>query len=438
MNTELNKQFYKYLWAYILVALSGCLGNVVDGIIVGNLISEDGVSAINLSKPIVQFIFTLQLFINAGAGMLVGYALGKGDVGEARRLFTRSLTLSVGLSLLITLLGGIVFPSEMARLLCSNEEIRPLAYQYMRVLLIGTPAYILMRGLSTMVGVDGSPRLVSMAVIIDNVVNLCLDIVFIQVFGWGITGSSAATIVGHIVGIAILLSHWREHRRLLPVFEMEGIFGSWRRIIGQGAPLALASICLTMLMLSANTIVLSTAGRVGIFVFAVCMNLLQVYNLFVSGTCQTLQSLGAIQIGRNDNDGFRDVMRRAFRFITVSMVITCLLVWIFPGVIAQLFGATDELMITECSHALRIFALSFIPFCYIYVLMIVYKLYGQHRMALFISLALSLTVIPVMWVVARFMPSALWYSYLMAYIIEGIAIVILHRATHAEFKIPQR
>ena len=48
---NINKQFYNYLWAYVLVALSGCLGNVVDGIIVGNLISADGVSAINLSKP---------------------------------------------------------------------------------------------------------------------------------------------------------------------------------------------------------------------------------------------------------------------------------------------------------------------------------------------------------------------------------------------------
>ena len=51
-NIDIHSQFYRYLSAYILVALSGCLGNVVDGIIVGNLISEDGVSAINLSKPI--------------------------------------------------------------------------------------------------------------------------------------------------------------------------------------------------------------------------------------------------------------------------------------------------------------------------------------------------------------------------------------------------
>ena len=70
-DKDIHSQFYGYLWAYILVALSGCLGNVVDGIIVGNLISEDGVSAINLSKPINQFIFTLHLLINAGAGMLL-------------------------------------------------------------------------------------------------------------------------------------------------------------------------------------------------------------------------------------------------------------------------------------------------------------------------------------------------------------------------------
>lgn len=89
-DNDIRSQFYNYLGAYILVALSGCLGNVVDGIIVGNLISEDAVSAINLSKPINQFIFTLHLLINAGAGMLVGYALGKKQIDQARKFFTRA------------------------------------------------------------------------------------------------------------------------------------------------------------------------------------------------------------------------------------------------------------------------------------------------------------------------------------------------------------
>ena len=436
-DNNITAQFYRYLWAYILVALSGCLGNVVDGIIVGNLISEDGVSAINLSKPINQFIFTLHLLINAGAGMLVAYALGQKKIDDARRYFTRALSLSLGLGLLLAIVGGLMFPHQTARMLCSNEQILPLAEDYMQVLLIGNPAFILMWGLSTMVGVDGSPRLVSLAVIIDNAVNLCLDIVFIQVFGWGITGSSAATVVGHLVGIAILLSHWRkpENRRLVPVFSTDGLVASWRRIVSQGAPLAVASICLTLLMLSANNIVLSTTGRTGIFVFALCMNLLQVYNLFLSGTCQTLQSLGAIQVGKGDNEGVRTVIRRAFRFITTAMIVTCLLVCLFPQGIARLFGCDEPDMLAQSNHALRVFALSFIPFCYIYVLMIVYKLYSQHRMALFISFALSLTVIPVLWLMARLLPQYIWHSYLIAYLIEAAVIFVLHKWRHISFEL---
>ena len=438
MEKDINKQFYRFLWAYILVALSGCLGTVVDGIIVGNLISEDGVSAINLSTPITQFIFTMHLLINAGAGMLVAYALGQKKIDDARHYFTRALSLTVGLGLLLSIVGGLIFPNQTARMLCSNEQILPLARDYMQVLLIGCPAFILMWGLSTMVGVNGSPRLVSLAVIIDNTVNLCLDIIFIKWFGWGITGSSAATVIGHLVGIAILLTHWRnpENRRLVPVFTTDGLTASWKRIISQGAPLAVASICLTLLLFSANKIVLTTTGRTGIFVFALCMNLLQVYNLFLSGTCQTLQSLGAIQVGEGNDAGVRTVIKRGFRFITVAMIVTCLLVWIYPQGIAHLFGCDEPEMLSQSAPALRVFALSFIPFCYIYVLMIVYKLYSQHRMALFISFALSLTVIPVLWFMAKFLPSEyIWYSYLIAYIIEAVVIFALHKSRHIQFEL---
>ena len=70
--------------------------------------------------------------------------------------------------------------------------------------------------------------------------------------------------------------------------------------------------------------------------------------------------------------------------------------------------------------------------------MIIYKLYGQHHMALFISIALSLTVIPVLWAVARWMPQWLWYSYLIAYAAEAVMIFILHKALHVKFELPKR
>lgn len=437
MNQEdrvsFNKEYWRFLWSSILIALSGCLGNVVDGVIVGNLIGEDGVSAINISRTVIQFMFTLSMLLSTGAGMLVGIGLGKKDMARASYIYTVSMASCLVVGLLLTL-TGLTVPGTVAGWLCKNELLLQPTLDYLQPMLLGAPAYMMVWAMGTMVGVDGSPRLVSLAIMVDNAVNLCLDVVFIQWFDWGIAGSSAATVVGHLVGIAIMCRHYffnNNHLRMTWQHDHPALGG----IISQGAPLAVASICLTLLLYSANTIVLSTVGRTGMFAFSVCMNLLQVYNLFLAGVCRTIQSLGAIQVGRGDNEVFRLVLRKSFGFITIAMLTTCVLVWIGAETIARYFGASDEGMITEGGRALRIFALSFIPFCYIYAMMIVYKLYGHHGMALFISFALSLTVIPVLWVMARLAPEGLWYSYLIAYLIEVVVIMVVHRAEHLQFTI---
>ena len=434
-----ESQFYRFLWSSILIALSACLGNVVDSIIVGNLIGEDGVSAINLSKPITQFMFTISMLLSTGAGMLVGMELGKKDFDRAAYIFTLSTVGCLAFGLLETVCG-LFFTDTITDWLCNSEQLFGATRDYLYPLLLGAPTYMMSWALATMVGVDGSPRLVSIAILIDNAVNLCLDIVFIQWLGWGIEGSSSATVVGHIVGIVFMCWHFRypSHRlRLSLNSQLSTLSSQLKAIVSQGTPLALASISLTALLYSANSIVLSSLGRTGIFAFSVCMNILYIYNLFLSGTCRTIQSLGAIQVGRGDNDAFRLVITKSFRFITIAMLITCATIWIVPEAITRFFGASEEDMVAEGVRALYIFSFSFIPFCYIYTLMIVYKLYGYHKMALFISLALSLTVIPVLWVMARWQPGLLWYSYLIAYLIEAVVIYILHRAMHVRFTLGQ-
>ena len=443
-TVSFNSQYWRFLWSSILIALSGCLGNVVDGIIVGNLLGEDAVSAINLSRTVIQFMFTLNMLLATGAGMLVGIELGKKDMPRASSFYTLSMVSCLAVGLLFTLCG-IIIPGTIAGWLCKSELLIQPTLDYLIPMLLGAPAYMIMWAMSTMVGVDGSPRLVSIAILIDNAVNLFLDIVFIQWLGLGIEGSSMATVVGHLVGIAIMCRHyWYKDNHLCLVrilhsstvnARLSAVSVQFKQILSQGAPLAVASICLTLLLYSANTIVLTSVGRTGIFALSVCMNLLQIYNLFNAGVCRTIQSLGAIQVGKGDNETFRLVLRKSFYFITVAMALICIYVWIAPETISRLFGADEAELIAESNYALRIFALSFIPFCYIYVLMIVYKLYGYHRMALFISFALSLTVIPVLWIVSKLLPELLWYSYLIAYVIEALLIIIFHRMGHISFQL---
>lgn len=436
-SKTINTQFWRFLFSSILIALSGCLGNIVDGIIVGNLIGEDGVSAINLAKPVVQLMFSVSLLLAGGAGMLIGMDLGRNEHDKAAFTFTLSIIGSIVFGLLMTLCG-IFFTIPFAHWLCSNQLLFSGTHEYLRPMLLGAPMYMLAWGMATLVSVDGSPRLASIAILIDNVVNLFLDIVFIKWLNLGIEGSSIATVIGHVVGIAIMCWKFRSKENHFKWTLGKGqwpIGKTFGAILSQGLPLAMASICLTVLLYSANSIVLHALGRVGIFAFAVCMNLLQVYNMFLSGASRTLQSLGSIQVGRGDNEQFRLIIRKSFRFITIAMLITCVIMWIFPESITRFFGADEPDLITEGARALRIFALSFVPYCYLYTLMVVYKLYNYHKIALFISLALSLMAIPVLWLMARYAPQHLWYSYLIAYLFEALIILICHKVTHVRFEL---
>lgn len=434
-----NKEFWVFLWSSILIALSACLGNVLDAIIVGNLIDEDSVSAINISRTMVQFMFTLNMLLATGAGMLVGIQLGKKDTQQASYIFTISMVACVVSGLVIAAIG-FYFPDASTRLFCNNERFFEPTKAYLLVMMLGAPVYLLMWGLDTMVSVDGSPKLVSLSIFVDNLVHLVLDIVFIKYLGWGIASSSVATVIGHVVGIAFMAFHFLSPKNNLRLMwrnnpKLYTLNSTLKDIISQGAPLAIASICLTLLLFSSNHIVLSTLGRAGIFAFSLCMYMLQIYNLFLGGVCRTIQSFGSIQVGKGDNEAFLLVQRKSFSFITVAMVITCVVVWVWPESIASLFGADEGEFFSESSSALRIFAISFIPFCYIYTIMIVYKLYGYGQIALFISFALSLTVIPVLWIVSEVAPGLLWYSFLIAYIIETAAIFVLHKVYKVKFEL---
>ena len=437
MNTfdkkELSSRFWRYLSSSILITLSGALGVIVDSIIVGNLIGSDGVSAINLNSTVIQLLMTISLIIASGGGMLAGYAIGRKDFDNARYIFTQSTLGSVIVGVVFAVIG-IFFSNQLASILCQNDALYTMVHDYLRVVLLGAPAYMLMWGISTMIIVDGSPRLASLAIIIDNIANLILDVVFIKIFDMGIAGSSLATVVGHLIAVAIMMLHFRNKNRVLHLSFKGGKLSQWRDIISQGAPLAIASICLTLLLFTSNKMVLAAVGREGIFVFSICMNLLQVYNFFLAGTCRSLQTLGAVLIGERNSDGIRFVFGKSFKFITVAMIITCVYVWIFPSSIATLFGADNADIIKECNYALRIFAISFVPFCYIYFIMIIFKLLSFNRMSLFISLILSLTVIPVISLMAHYAAEYIWYSYLIAYIIEIMAIVTVYKAGRMDIR----
>ena len=250
-----NRQFYKHIFVVMLpIMVQSAITNFVsmlDNLMVGRLGTAE-MSAVSVANLMV-FVYNLSIFgAVSGAGIFTAQYFGKKDHEGIRYTFRFKLMISVGLTLLAILLvllagrsllslylKGEGDPAEAARIL-------DLAYDYIRVILIGLiPHAITQAFSSTLRETDkGIPPMA--AGIVAVIVNLILN--YVLIFGHfgaprlGVVGAAAATVTSRFVELGVVMSWTLRHRKLNPFIV--GAFKSLRvpkelsiSIIKKGMPL---------------------------------------------------------------------------------------------------------------------------------------------------------------------------------------------------------
>ena len=195
-------------------------------------------------------------------------------------------------------------------------------------------------------------------------------------------------------------------------------------MVAQGAPLAISSFCTTAQYFFCNRIVMNALGKDGMFVYAVSLNVLPVFQLFIGGASQTMQTLGAVEKGKG-GDGFAQIVRLSYWFLCISMSLVCIAFCCVPESVVRLFGGGDRPeLIPAAASALRLFSPSFVLLALLYVHMVVQKLRGRNAESMFISLTLMLMPVPAMWALARFATEWIWWGYLLGNAVELLLIAL--------------
>lgn len=418
----IHRAFNSYVVSTMLAAVATNLGLVVDGIIVGNLLGTDGLSAVNLATPLSQFFLTFQLWLNTGIAMLAAESIGSGDKGRASSYFTFAILCNLAIGVLF-IICGIAFPDQITSMLCSSKELLQLTKSYARVMLLTAPFYLLLPGLAVFVRSDGSPQLASASMIVANVVNLCCDIIFIKYFGWGIAGAAWATALGFAVGVAMMCSHFLSKKNSFTLnLNFKSI--SFARSLSMGLAPALWSLLMTLRIFSVNHIVLSFLGAAAVGVFAVCYNMQRIVALFISGTSQTLQPVGSLLIGLGDTTGVKMAIDTALKTLIELLIIVCAVIFIFPAQIAGIFGLRDPSQLEMAVKAIRMVTPSFIFFGFSYLLIIVYQLTKRLTLSIILSSFQALLIIPVMFGLANANPDSIWWSFLISEVLVFVAIAV--------------
>lgn len=421
-----NKAFRSYLVSTVMSTMAVTFGSVLGSIVVGHLLGSDALGAVSSIMPVVQLLAALNALINIGGATVMSVNIGRGNVSEVKGIFTRSMTASLVLSVIIAVVG-VVFIDEILAVLCDNPTLTPMAREYGILVFAMSPLYMLMPGLGTFVRVDNAPRLATWAFLTSNVINIVLGAALMGLTDMGVAGFAVATGVGYVAAILVMLPHFRKSDCRIGIGRGNVPL---REILTMGAPTSLAMGLIMVNMIGMNVLVIDNLGSDGMAIRAVCNDIQLIASIFISGISQTIQPVGGTLYGSEDLSGMRMVTRIAMRYQVAATGAVTLIALLFPVVFLYIYGVTDMSIRADAVHYIRLFAPSLVIKAVVYLIMVIYQVFGHRPIALTVSVVECLAILAVSFGLTPYNADFIWFGFTVGEAIALLYILVLSGAIH--------
>ncbi|MDO5046947.1 MAG: MATE family efflux transporter [Anaerococcus sp.] len=360
MKKTLLKSYLRFLLPTLLTMVMYATYTMVDGIFVGQGLGSRGISAVNIAIPFVTLTFALSILISIGSLNLITYQLGRGDKKKADELFSLGLSLALGLGIFISAIS-LFFLDELISLLGAKRQIHDLVKDYLSVILIFTPFYILAYFFEIMVKADGKPIIASIFMVISALTNIILDYLFIFRLGFGLRGAALATGMSQFLPTLAYLGYFRsklarlKFRRFTPKAHMV------KSILTYGLPASLSELSSGFVTLLFNKAIGFYYGIDGLASFSVISyTMVFVVNIMIAIT-QASQPLISFNFGKKSYE--RVLELRKYMIVSAGLISLGLFALIYtnPKLIIDLFiGDYDTNFLDFAQRNLRVFSISFL------------------------------------------------------------------------------
>ncbi len=418
----LNKAFLHFVYASILMSAIVQISNTVDGIVVSHFVSPEAFASVALYTPLGLTVNALLNLVSGGAAILAARAMGHRDYRTVNGIFSTVLTTIVMAGVVFAVLG-FVLGGQLTYLLTHNETLYPGLHSYLKVMLGCTFFPWMLFFFSQVMSVMGHPMRVTVTSLVCAGVNIILDLVFVWGLGLGVEGSAIASIVAYLIGALILGYHllWSSSGiriSLLPKSYKDYL----KKNLEQGVSLMTKSLMIMPLYFIANHIVVARLGHEGMFVMAICSNIMALGALVTGGFSRTILSMGSFMYSQYDLTGFRMLVNRCISGILLMTVLFTLLVEVAPDLITALFGAKEEGHVAMANEGLRIFMPFIIAFCLIQLMANLYQALGLLTLSPLVVLQLPVVLAVMMTVFSTSSnDNLLWLSFP----VTGVLVLVI-------------
>ena len=186
----------------IAIMVISALYNMADTYFVSSL-GTSQVAAVGIAFPLMAVIQALGFFFGQGTGNYMARALGAQDTDGASRMAATGLVSGFIVTALIAAVGFIALDPLVSGL-GATQTIRPFAREYIVFIMLASPWMVCATVLNQQLRFQGSAAIAMAGMLTGAILNIFLDPLFIFVFGLGVKGAAAATMISQMVSFFIL------------------------------------------------------------------------------------------------------------------------------------------------------------------------------------------------------------------------------------------
>lgn len=328
----------------ILVTMFVQVGyNITDTIFVGRLGAE-AIAAITFAFPIFILMISLNAGIGIGMGSKISRELGRNNIKSARSTATHGVILSIFIAFLV-FISGTIFIEDIINLLGADEDVKPLAIQYLAILLFA-PFFMFPAGIFNQIfNGQGDTKTPMKIIVFALIVNIILDPIFIYTLELGVAGAAYATLSAF--GCALITFLYFFIKKSEVQFITKGFkfkIHIIKEILSVGIPATLTMITMSIYLFFINRF-MAHFGTDYVATFGIVARLESIAIMPINSISIAIITLTGMFYGAKRLDLLDKITWYALRTATLLSILVGIVFFAIPGILFMIF--TNENHIIE-------------------------------------------------------------------------------------------
>ncbi len=396
LGTEkISSLIYKYSLPAIIAMLVNAVYGIVDRIFIGHFVGENALAGLTITFPFTNILFAFSMLIGVGAANIVSNKLGAKEYKDASKAFGTAVIFGIVSTIILCILA-FMFKNNILMILGATPEIFTYAEDYISIILFGFVFSIMAFIFTSTIRAEGKPFFTMISMCTACIVNIIFDYLFIGIFGWGVKGAAAATVLGQFVSLAIVVSFYLMKKSALTISKSDFTFdydiAREMTKIGFSSFLLNAGNAITLIFM--NNQLTNYGGAGAIAAISVAFSIQTLVFMPVFGLRQGVQTIIGYNYGAKEFRRVYDTLFLGMKISGIFMLCCYIMIMIFPSYLVSLFLQSDSAIIGQTIHTIRLF-LILLPFYFIQFLgLTFFQATGRGQISNAITIARQLIVIP--------------------------------------------